>query len=708
MAHNTPPMPNILRQPPSVDFIDNELPKIHGAFKNLPVRYDPMAEKFVGVRRAATMPVGPHRSGALHPGSASSAHSLQLSVWEGRPQHGFVGRKLPAMVGAMKFWKDSGLFQRAMASFVQDKPTEPKKLIEKPEYSIRRAENWDEIWQKLAEARNRFDSSTSKWKFNLKQGYRALADKTDDAQLVMDLVPDSEYVTPVKAVVGLLLEAVKNASNARQKATQTFDDTRIQEIFAKVDEYLAAFPEDEVISESSVNLVACVFKAAEAAIAYFLSSTLNRALKSMPLSSGQALLLDTIDEIDAKVQKLADEANTSHIIDTREVRKGVNRMESVMMYTANGVTYQVQMTNVILQLLNDGAAVRDKLVHDQGKSSFCWIIIEKFDKIQGELEELRAERIQQGSSETPEVQTAIPTPPPQQLPWQPPQPLPWYPAQYMAYPPPSYPPPYYYIPQQQAPEPTIPAGALLNILGAPDLDWAATNEILSSENSVSLRHRSHTNRVVATEEFHAWAISPHSRELLIQGDPAQDVTEAGPALTLLSATITHALQNQERFVPLVFFCAREVQLRDAEAGPTTMMRSLTAQLLHQYYANSTFWQRDVDIHGLQTRRIDALCLFFKFLVRHVARQKTIACVIDGVGEYENAKHSDDLRTVLDCLLGLVRAEDVPPAVKVLVTCHTGTVEIHNAFSNDSESFLSLEGFTSMGDEGAILNLENEF
>ncbi len=79
-----------------------------------------------------------------------------------------------------------------------------------------------------------------------------------------------------------------------------------------------------------------------------------------------------------------------------------------------------------------------------------------------------------------------------------------------------------------------------------------------------------------------------------------------------------------------------------------------------------------------------------------------------MGEYENERDSDGLWTVLDCLLGLVRGEDVPPAAKVLVTCHTGTVDIHNVFKNDTASFLSLEGYSSIGAEGGIVDMDSVF
>ncbi|KAJ2985632.1 hypothetical protein NUW58_g5429 [Xylaria curta] len=660
-----PSMPNILRQPLS----------------------------FVRVRRAATLPAGPSGSGALQQGLVPPSH-LQPITQKDHPQYDLpsrgaitLGRKRLPMVGAMKFWNDSSILHRAVASFVQDETKEPKRLVEKPEYSIRGVGDWSDVWQKLVDAKKKFDGSESKSRSRVKRAYRAAADLNSEAQSLMDLVPDSDSITPVKAVLGLLLETVKNTSDARQKITGTFDETRVMEVFAKVEEFLATFPEDEIISDLCVDLVACMFKAVEGTIDYFLSSTWSRAFNAMPLiGSGQEPLLDTIAKIEIKSQKLVEEAQTSHVIDTREMRKDVHRVEHYQYYTIEGVNYVVQMTNDIYTLLNDGAAAREKP-----------IMREQIKEMHHAVDELKR---QNNSGESSKTQTAPPTPPPQQSPWQPPQPSSWYPApaywgqpQYAGYAPPTYLLAYYHIPQQQQPpDPIIVADTLLSILG--------TAGPASSTGAVQ-------TRLLRPEEFYAWATSPDSRELLVQGDPAQDVTQAGPALSLLSATIIQALQNQERFVPLVFFCVQQVQSDDAPVGPVAMIQSLIVQLIHQCYADSTFGERDVDIRGLQTGDIGALCSLFRFLARHVAPQKTIACVIDGVGEYENGEYDGDLRTVLDCILSLTRADDVLSAVKVLVTCHAGTVEVHNAFKEDTANFLSLEGFSSIGDEGAMMDIENE-
>ncbi|KAJ8114455.1 hypothetical protein ONZ43_g4899 [Nemania bipapillata] len=388
--------------------------------------------------------------------------------------------------------------------------------------------------------------------------------------------------------------------------------------------------------------------------------------------------------------------------------------------TAQGVKSVLQMTNRIFRMLNDAAASRETRESEMDK---------KIKAMESIIEDLEKQNALQGSSGgTPGTQTASSTPPPQHpLLQQPQQPL-WYPSaagswgqpQFIGYAPtgyppvyppgypPGYPPAHHYHPVQPQPsDPIVLADRLLRIIGTLAPEATGITEILGSADAIGFEQRSRANQILRTEEFHAWATSLDSRELLVQGDPAEDVTQAGPALSLLSATITQALQNQERFVPLVFFCVQQAQSDDALPGPVAMIRSLTVQLIQQYYTNTTFPERYIDIQGLQRGDIDAFCSLFKFLVRQVARKKTISCVIDGVGEYENDENEAGLRKVLDCILDLVRAEDVPPAVKVLVTCHTGTVEVHKAFKDDAESFLSLEGLISNGDEGAVMDIEDE-
>ncbi|KAI0445127.1 hypothetical protein F4803DRAFT_509502 [Xylaria telfairii] len=710
MAEKTPRIPNVLRQPLSVDFIDNELPKVDDAFRNLPIRYDPVSEQFVGIGRAATMPAGPTCSTAPGQGFASPGHLIELTSQKGYRQYclpttdvSTQGRKRLPMVGAMKFWNNSRVFQEAMASFARDKPNEPKQLKEKPGYCIRKEKSWNDVCDKLGDAKKKFDGGESKsWSIWIKR-YRAFADKNSEARWVIDQVPDSDYVTPVKAILGLVLETIKNASDARTKATATFNDTGIMELFAKVEEFLDTFKEDEIIFDLCVDLVASIFKAVEVTIVYFLSSAASRIIKAIPLfGNGQKPLRDAITEIETKSQKLIDEARTSQMVKTRQIHETVDRTE-------------VRLGNYMSKLMNDGALDHERLTGIEEENHRQATMLEDVQKsIQDISKEVKRHNIQQNGC----IQTAVvpPTLPLQQSP----QLLPHLPSLYPTYPYWGHPQntgdqPLSYLSanhhttlQQQTPDPILVVDTLLNTLGTPRPNLTSVEDILASADSIDLKRRSRVNQIVKTEEFHAWATSPHSRELLIQGDPAQDVTQAGPALTLLSATLIQSIQNQERFVSLVFFCVQQLQEEDVFVGPAAMIRSLIVQLLNQCYVNSTFFERDIDRQGLQTGDIDALCSLFKFLVWHVAPQKTIVCVIDGVGEYENGEYEDGLRRVLDCMLGLVRDEDVPPAVKVLVICHTGTVKIHNAFKDDVTNFLSVEGLTSIGDDGAILDLENEF
>lgn len=125
--------------------------------------------------------------------------------------------------------------------------------------------------------------------------------------------------------------------DARNKITAAFGGENLEEIFAKVEIFLATFPGDENITEASVKLVACILKAVEGAIVYFLSHTgeahhtcyiciILRVIPAVSRIAGtlgrgrdfQKPLLASIEEIQAKCQKLIEEAKTSDIAGTRE------------------------------------------------------------------------------------------------------------------------------------------------------------------------------------------------------------------------------------------------------------------------------------------------------------------------------------------------------------------------------------------------------
>ncbi|KAI1133305.1 hypothetical protein F5Y10DRAFT_287702 [Nemania abortiva] len=250
------------------------------------------------------------------------------------------------------------------------------------------------------------------------------------------------------------------------------------------------------------------------------------------------------------------------------------------------------------------------------------------------------------------------------------------------------------------PWPTVTVDTLLSILEEDRLNLTGADDVIAwmknGGDCDTIGPKFRAAQISGADKFSTWFESLDSHQLLVQGYPTQDVEEvqlreAAPALSCLSAFMSLTkLDVHQNVIALVFFCEQQRRSHDTLAGPAAMIRNLTVQLLQAYFTNFTFREQDIDTQRLQAGDINAFCSLFGFLVKQVAPQKTIFCVIDGVGEYETNEHKDDLRMVLDCILDLTRVEDVPPTLKVLVTCHTGTVEVHNSFNGDAASSLSLE------------------
>ncbi|RYP52433.1 hypothetical protein DL768_002399 [Monosporascus sp. mg162] len=231
--------------------------------------------------------------------------------------------------------------------------------------------------------------------------------------------------------------------------------------------------------------------------------------------------------------------------------------------------------------------------------------------------------------------------------------------------------------------------------------------IIKPGEAISLRYRSRANRIVKSDAFHAWARSARSCGLLIQGQAVADTVQAEAAMSLVSASIMQGLRGRTRLVPLLFFCGRHVEYDDEFTGGSAMIRSLTAQLLQQHFTNATFRKRDVHLEALEDADIDIVCGLFGWLIRHLPQNMTVICVLDDVSCYENRRYEADMWRVMEFLLGLARDESMPPAVKVLATCPTGTVDVHKLFKQGDSTILSMEGLPSMGEELGMLNVEDE-
>jgi hypothetical protein len=101
----------------------------------------------------------------------------------------------------------------------------------------------------------------------------------------------------------------------------------------------------------------------------------------------------------------------------------------------------------------------------------------------------------------------------------------------------------------------------------------------------------------------------------------------------------------------------------------------------------------MDLEGVCAGNVAVLCALLEWLVKYLLekeKKKTLIYIADGIDAYENDEEGDDLRTVMDLVLSLIRSEDPDRVVKVLAIASTGIVSINEAFWNNPMNFLSID------------------
>lgn len=183
MAEKSCRIPNILLQPPSVDFIHRRLPAIHPAFEGFEtLKYDHTSDRFVSTEPA----MASTQKSKAEPSSAGQKSTIPV-------------RRLVPAVSAMEFWNK--ILVKAMAEFVAKNTVPPKKLEDKPQYAIRDLKSWVEIHQRFQDAKEVYDGKNSKVSSIKKRIYRYVADNSDVLKIITALIPDGTYITPVKTAL---------------------------------------------------------------------------------------------------------------------------------------------------------------------------------------------------------------------------------------------------------------------------------------------------------------------------------------------------------------------------------------------------------------------------------------------------------------------------------------------------------------------------
>ncbi|KLU90053.1 hypothetical protein MAPG_09018 [Magnaporthiopsis poae ATCC 64411] len=633
------PIPAGRQLPPSVNFIQTTLPRKLDVLRGAHVYYNPQSNQFEPVKTtAAAMP--PSSIGGKARPEVTRERNIEPPV-----------RELVPAVEAMVFW--NAILEPAMRRFSTQNQPEPGALVEKPQYSIRAKKEWRSIHENLQSAQDVFNAAGKPVLSRLKHIYRKVADHAETLQEVIAAAPDEgAYVSLVKSVLGLLLGALGASAKVRMKVTGFADEEDMKKGFSKVEIFLAAFPGDPNIKEASVDLIACILKAVERAILYFLSGTFSRVG-----GIGKQDLIDSIEKIPERTKELMGRVEESHIWGLQKASgltlANIEELRLLNVENAMAISLKTdkifsQGREIMLRLDSVGGIVHEHMqqftqqqeVRDANFKAELQANIMNGVKIlfddyaENIKESLRQEIEVSVRSHSSAATSRNPSPGPEQQQQSPPQwppqntygppPPPWPQDPYAAYyqhhqqqqqfypqnpsyltsPPPVYAHPQYYQqllpvpPPPPVPEPTtIPVTALLSALGSfCGLDKRDVQTALSQSESIPIPYRLRAQEIIQAREFRAWATAPSSRELLILGDPSLEHVQAGAAVSLVTASLTESLRARGAgFATLAFFCGLHTRRDDAHVGAAATIRALIAQLLEQHYVGYRFQQGDLGL-----------------------------------------------------------------------------------------------------------------
>ncbi|KAK1240714.1 hypothetical protein MKX07_006147 [Trichoderma sp. CBMAI-0711] len=713
-------IPPIHLQPPSVDFIDNRLPQHHGVFRNTHAHFDHMLQRYVSDRTPST-------DQALVESNANGETPNELAPL---CQMGDVG-------DPEKFW---GLvFSDAMAAFVTKYPNEPDG-VSKLGYSIRNQTTWTGINDQLHKARQVYDGSQKQFRGWCKRTMRKIGDNAaEPATNMISLIPNIEYVSPVLGAVQLLLNAYKVASEVREKVTSSFDETEVQELFNNAEVYVITFPDSSRIKDSTISLVVAVMKAIEDAIGFFLSNQIKRLFSVVYRGKKgyQEALLKRLEAIKTHSEKLIQQAQNAHMMYTQ---LGISAIRTEVQQFQMDTKQDSKQTKVVL---ND--------IHHFSAEACNNVLIMLNDAEENKKRQMQIlanqEYILNRLAIMEEISRAsTPVPPDPSITWQS-QHIASFNAQFQLY---AAPPVHYHTylqPVQQPvvmqnsqiawfdaladpnyPRPISPqrnlvnSSSILEILNIPlDLDSVDLQAVKEYSYRLPRKYHARAVQVTQTREFRQWIVTPTSTRLLIHGDfsPHGPDSHRVSPLSFFCFLLVHMLRARERYITLVFFCGFHVEEEDSNVGGAAIMRSFIAQLLQQ--TGPSFIQLDMAMDLESVARgdcaISKLCDLFVQLVRQqLSRNRTLVCIIDGIGDYETDELQGDMLAVIKTLLqfrkpakqGHGAEQPSHGDVKVLVTTPFSTEAVQELFldeesegDEDELPFLTMDSFPDVNDTVGI-------
>ncbi|KAJ0420214.1 hypothetical protein BJY00DRAFT_313151 [Aspergillus carlsbadensis] len=535
------------------------------------------------------------------------------------PRQAIPPRPRPQPAETMSFWSE--VFPQAMRR-LRATDDEPAGRLSTG-CGIRQVTDWAGIRRQLEKAQGSYDLPRRDSRHGNAKGlftrlYRKSADATDRWKLGTKVAVHVDYISPVVALVDILLDAAAVASDVRNRACTVFKPEEMEEDFEIIEVSVGLYLGDLNIQNAAVDLVHGIFRAMEEAIGFFLSKRASRVQDALAQAGGyQKELINRLEDMQKRSAKLVRQVE---LADKHSSRVGIEKIIAVadagfQKFDEVRRAQQLHADEVCTRMLNQ----IDRVFRDGEERAK-----QRVREVEARAERRCQEMKQHFQDELRKMTTVRPShnpgpsphPPPQVssggFPYVPPPPQVsqfahmssmwlWQPSaqQYYAYTPP----------------PTSSSTSIshfpLGILNAPRYERSDVQHILSQRSIMFPASVRRSETALLTCEFRRWLTHPSSQSLLIEGDQ-ESHGAAISAVSLVSALVYLSTKDRKGHVPLLWCCSLhcddgdedgdykdedEDGSRDGEeshletapsqkahgynTGPQAMIAAIVAQLLRQ-------------------------------------------------------------------------------------------------------------------------------
>ncbi|KAI0419657.1 hypothetical protein F5X98DRAFT_384420 [Xylaria grammica] len=640
-------IPQLQLRPIAVDFVDNRLARFHHAFAQNHHAYNCKLDRYVRVSRSPPAIIL----------AEMGKPPVKLAKMMGPPE----------IILSMQFWER--VFPEAMRRLRMnhEEPEGRRDTL----YSIRESETWDEAYDRLETCRTKYLDDKG-WTKKVKREWRAFSDNIGPIQEAWKLVPDVDYITPIRGAVEFIFEAIKRASDTRQKVVQGLN--KLDSMFRDIELFLIVFPTDEGVLEAGTELVVSVLAAVEKLIGFYIKSRGRKVLSSV--FKGQDYEKDVVSslyDITTKSEALRDEAMKADMSQSAKNWRAAEQRHEELRKTLNSGQIEILQRQAGLKAdteqIGDGLNSIYSLLVEYEKNQrehFGSLTVIRMQTEHNAALQKRNEELERGYSDLKHINHEL----------------------------------------QRSLTPIMGLGSKAEWRTERDDLWAVFRHfiyedddmkyIIEKEDRLPSHERAATERLASTPRFRQWMVSPVSKELLIQGNLTGGRQIS--ALSVFCSTFTSTIRQRQKYISLVHFCGLHADLyHDADAGPKGMMMSFIAQLLQQWEFDTSFLHENVDVSWFKcgedpsTEDLNGLS---KWLIRQLPSDQTVFFVIDGVHNYEKDVYIEALISSTASILDTTLDEGVNATVKVLMVSPCRTVEVREGFHHDAIMLLMEEPGTS--------------